>query len=302
MLLSKKILITILALGLITNAYAYDPKAKQIATDTASFNKNLSSADTDVQKALETIDEMTAGGGGTTILNDLTDVVVPTPSANNVLMYNGTDWVNVPEGTTFSYSIASFSDGETATQLIGAGVWKAIGAISFTASYNNGATTSAYISKTGWTNLNLTTPFTSVVNTEAVNYPAVASSVTFILHGAKGAETATATESVAFYNYIYWGTSTKEDTYLESDIEGLATSSISNTKGRSFTENPANTYYIIYALPVRLGTVTFWVGGFEGGFQAPETVSVTNSLGFTEDYYVYRSTNEGLGSTTVTVQ
>ena len=28
---------------------------------------------------------------------------------------------------------------------------------------------------------------------------------------------------------------------------------------------------------------------------------MTNASGYTEDYYVYRSTNAGLGSTTVTV-
>jgi hypothetical protein len=88
---------------------------------------------------------------------------------------------------------------------------------------------------------------------------------------------------------------------LESDVEGLGTSVASNSKGRTFTEVPASSYYIIYSLPVRLGTVTFWVGGFEGGFLSPETVSVTNVNGYAENYYVYRSTNSGLGSTTVQV-
>jgi hypothetical protein len=58
--------------------------------------------------------------------------------------------------------------------------------------------------------------------------------------------------------------------------------------------------YLLFAFPKRLGTVTFWVGGFEGGFEAAETVSVTNSNGWTEDYYAWRSTNKGLGETVVT--
>ncbi len=223
------------------------------------------------------------------------------PDTNNVMMWNGEEWVAVPEGTTFLFSIASFSDGQTTPQLIGTGVWKAIGALTFTATYTNGPPTSAYISLSGWTNLTLTTPFATVVSLEAVNYPASPGSLTFTLNCAKSAESDTETHSITFYNYIWYGVSTVASSYSEADIEGLATSTISNTKGRSFTEVPAAGEYIIYALPTRLGTVTFWVGGFEGGFQSPETVSVTNASGYTEDYYVYRSTNSGLGSTTVTV-
>lgn len=42
---------------------AYDPKARQIKTDVSNFNNNLSSSDTDLQKALETLDNMSGGGG-----------------------------------------------------------------------------------------------------------------------------------------------------------------------------------------------------------------------------------------------
>lgn len=42
-----------------SGGYAYDPFADQIQTDTANFNSVLSSADTDVQKALETLDDIT---------------------------------------------------------------------------------------------------------------------------------------------------------------------------------------------------------------------------------------------------
>ena len=227
---------------------------------------------------------------------------LPAGNVNDELMFNGTDWVAVPEGTTFSFSIASFSDGQSSPQEIGVGVWKAIGAISFTASYTNGPADDAHVVHSGWADLVIPTPFTGpTVSLSAQNYPAAPGSLTFTLHAAKGTETATATETVSFYNNIFWGVSTKADTYLEADVEGLASSTISNTKGRTITVSPSALNYIIYALPKRLGTVVFWVGGFEGGFQAPETVSVTNPSGFTEDYYVYRSDNAGLGSTSVVV-
>ena len=235
---------------------------------------------------------------------DITFKVGGTAETNDVVMWNGTEWVAVPEGTTFLFAVSSFSDGESSPQLIGTGEWKAIGDITFTVAYTNGPATAAHIDKTApaWTaDLDLTTPFASVVNTEAVDYPAAPGSITWELHAEKGAESSNTTHVVAFYNYVYYGVTTKEDTFLEADVEGLADSVISNTKGRTVVIAPGATEYILYALPVRLGTVVFTVGGFEGGFQAPETVSVTNSAGFTEDYYVYRSTNLNLGSTTLVV-
>ena len=42
-------------------------RARQIRTDTANFDINLSSADTTVQKALDTLDDMAGGGEATTL-------------------------------------------------------------------------------------------------------------------------------------------------------------------------------------------------------------------------------------------
>ena len=60
--------------------------------------------------------------------------------------------------------------------------------------------------------------------------------------------------------------------------------------------------YIYYAIPHRLGTPVFFVGGFEGGFALEKTFDYQNPSGYTESYDVYKSTNAGLGSTTVTVK
>jgi hypothetical protein len=116
-----------------------------------------------------------------------------------------------------------------------------------------------------------------------------------------GSSSLTVSTSEAKINYIYWTTTTKSSGFNENDFEGVPTFAISNTKGRSFTLTGGASDYMLYALPARLGTVTFWVGGFEGGFLPYETVSVTNVNGFVEDYYVYRSTNFMNGSITVTV-
>lgn len=342
------------------------------------------------------------------------DLVTPAPTKNDCLKFNGTKWVSAVYNYNFAFSVATFADDQADTQLIGAGVWKAAGAIAFTATYLNGPPLTAAVSCTSWASpLNLTTPFAAVVSAEDTAYPATkGSAITFSFSAANG-ETGTGSAVVTFYNNICWGISTtasgyvsadvvglsgsaisptqsrsvaingtagnylifafpasytsihatgflfngvscpfqspetvsvtnaagftenykvyrstnaalgnstlvastasnlidpiyyglstKTGTFLEADVEGLATSVISNTKGRTISVTAGANDYIVYALPVRLGTVVFTVGGFEGGFEAPETVSITNVNGYTENYYVYRSANKNLGATTVVV-
>lgn len=112
---------------------------------------------------------------------------------------------------------------------------------------------------------------------------------------------ATATKSVAitFCNGIYYGVGSTESNFTSAFVTSL-TKKLQTSKAYDFTVEPTG-QYIYYAVPKRLGTVTFKVGGFEGGFEAPETVSVTNSSNYTEEYYVYRSTNPITGSTSVDV-
>ncbi len=102
-------------------------------------------------------------------------------------------------------------------------------------------------------------------------------------------------------NDIYWGTLTKSSGYTEADVKSLSNSISSSTRIREITINALAGQYIIYASPVRFGMATFRVYGFVGGFQTPETVSITNAALETEDYYVWRSDNSGLGSTTITI-
>ena len=77
---------------------------------------------------------------------------------------------------------------------------------------------------------------------------------------------------------------------------------MSNDKKRTFTVDARAGEYIVYALPARLGAVTFFVGGFEGGFEEPVEQVLTNASGYQEPYNVYRSTNANLGETTVEVR
>ena len=243
---------------------------------------------------------------GSAAVDDLTDVIAPAPAADEVLKWNGSAWVNAAYNATYVFSISAFSCGQTSPQEIGvAGVWKAIGAVSFTAAYANGPPDATpHVVLSGWSDLNMTTSPTYLgptVNAAAVNYPAVGSSVTFTLHASKGATNATANSAVAFYNRRHWGISTDASGFTSADIGGLAGNELSNAKAKTFTVTAAAGEYIWYCYPSRLGTSVFTVGGFEGGFEAPETVSRTNDSGYVENFYCYRSTNANLGATTVVV-
>lgn len=249
-----------------------------------------------------TISASGGGGGGASVLDDLSDVTITGPSINQTLVYNGSQWVNAAQGATFSFSIASFGDSLSSTQEIGSGVWKTAGAITFSASYTNGPPTSSTITYSGWSNLVMTTPFTSKVSAQAVNYPAVSGTVVFTLNSSKSAESATQTITHTFVNRIFYGVTTVSSGYTEANVEALAGTDLQDSKSKTFSVSPGASEYILFAYPTRLGTATFTVGGFEGGFQSPVTVSVTNASGYTENYYAYRSTNLNLGSTTVVAQ
>lgn len=212
-------------------------------------------------------------------------------------------WVSIASGGVITpFAIASFSDGQSSPLLIGSGVWKSAGTLSFIASYTNGPATSGVISSSGLNNLNLTNSFQGpTLNAQDINYPSVGGSVVFSL--AAGGDNGTANSSVShlFANNRYWGVSTKSSGFNSGDVTGLATNDIADSRANSFSVSPGIGQYIVYAYPTRLGLGSFSSNGFQGGFNDPETVSITNANGFTENYYVYASINSNLGTTNVVV-
>ena len=85
----------------------------------------------------------------------------------------------------------------------------------------------------------------------------------------------TKSAGISFLNGVYYGTYTKE-----TDFTNIA--AVMKTR---FTKN--------------LGTPTFYVGGFEGGFDKIGSFAFKNSYEYTTQYDIYVSTNDNLGSTTV---
>lgn len=122
---------------------------------------------------------------------------------------------------------------------------------------------------------------------------------------AKDARSATATSStyINFLNGKYYGkgTVTTADGVTDAFVQSMTKQLVSGRTG-SFTVTANAGEYIYFAIPSAFGTPSFFVGGFEGGFDLLKSFSYTNSLGYKETYNVYKSTNAGLGATTVEVK
>ena len=112
----------------------------------------------------------------------------------------------------------------------------------------------------------------------------------------------TATTSIVFHNGVYWGGASEPDTYDSAFILDLENSGgkVLGSPVRTFSATAGEGEYIYYAYPARYKALNFWVNGFKGGFTLVKTLSFTNSHGYSESYYIYRSDNPNLGAQSIT--
>jgi hypothetical protein len=238
-------------------------------------------------------------GSGATSLDQLTDVQVTDADTTigYALRWDGTAWIAAsPTGSlAFACHLEANVNG---VYLVGTGQWVSAYAIDFTASYSNGNPTSAYIVCSQWSET-LSSPFTSGNNPFAMNYTNPGSGYTFTLNASSGSQNASSAVEVIFDNNIYYGTTLNAGPFTQTDIDAC-TAELSNSVDNEVTVTANTGYYVLYAIPERLGTLDFWVNGFQGGFLDPQTLNVSNSNGYSENYYIYRSTNSGLGTIQIT--
>jgi hypothetical protein len=111
-----------------------------------------------------------------------------------------------------------------------------------------------------------------------------------------GTDSASASHKITFLYKRYWGVTTAT-TITESIIEGLKDSELTSSKSKTITGVTAQKgeYYVI-AYPTALGELS---GIIQNGATpvldafTRTTVSVTNAAGYTQNYYVYRTINDG---------
>ena len=112
--------------------------------------------------------------------------------------------------------------------------------------------------------------------------------------------TSTKSATVRFFNGIYFGASAEPSEYNSSFILTLASKRLQPTPAGSFTVAAGTNQYIYFACPASF-TPKFNVSGFVGGFEVAATITFVNAYGNTMAYTIYKSSNSGLGNTTVTV-
>lgn len=134
------------------------------------------------------------------------------------------------------------------------------------------------------------------------SYQPMSEDTTFTLVATDNKNTVRKDFTVKFVLGIYYGSM-----YLDSmseitaeDIKGL-TKVLRENKNFSFDVEPGENEYIIFASPVDYGECTFKVGGFDGGFKKVDIISIENNYSTSAEYYIYKSSNANLGTTTVQV-
>lgn len=221
------------------------------------------------------------------------------------LLFNGTEAVWAPQGTSFAFAIDSFSTNQSATQLIGAGEWQATGGITFAAQYHNDIIPESAIVTVDSNRWGVGTSADivdgSASSPSATNYPASANdSITFTIT----ANSIESSRAVTFVNQLCYGVTTKTADLGEgwdaNDITGM-TAILSNDHTRqwpSITAGPGER--ICLSWPARLTDPTFFIGGFEVTFEKiNSTFLLQNAASYEELYVIFISSQDNLGATVV---
>ena len=131
----------------------------------------------------------------------------------------------------------------------------------------------------------------------------ISNTTTYTLTTSDGTNTITPSATLSYYHRRFWGVSI--NSFLtESEIESGSTE-LSNSKSKSITFNCTGGRRFWYAYPTYLGLASASVNGFPFsgwiGGTTPQTISITNSYGYTENYYYYMVSNIQNGSAISTI-
>ena len=266
-----------------------------------------------------------------------TDINPTGVSRDQVLKFNGTNFVPAAFDATFVFTIADFDmNDSTSTQLIGSGSWKAAGALQFTASYNNGPPdgfegSSAGAPKIqGYVNSSisssydmfpLSSSFSSGTNPMVITFPLTTGhDIRFRLFASAGSDSDTdyTDQRIYFRNQFVYGDLSKNNGFNQADIRTLAAANTvtTNDTTRTLSVSVGGSNYLCFAhrtgdtnvAQVRAGSgtniLTVAMDRTDVTALTPlkETVSYLNTAGFTENFYVYASAlaNVDAHSTTFT--
>ncbi len=221
------------------------------------------------------------------------------PSANHVIMWDGARYE--PQGLTLDPEVIgpAFTVSLAASlPLVELGSTQ--NSPSFTASYGPYSPTAALLTNdANGESRNVVGSPTSFISAQNYSKSTYGQSVVFTLNVSKGALARNANTSMTWTQKVYVGSG--DPGANSSAILASLTGTLLLSKNGTFNTSAGMGQKIYFAYRVPYGTSTFTIGGFEGGFLSPTTISVLNDHGITENYYLYESENENLGSISLIV-
>ena len=287
------------------------------------IGKNVLRHTLEVKKGNISGSATTTGSFGLTQIGG-TDINPTGVSRDQVLKFNGTKFVPAAYNATFEFSIADFDMNYSSTPvLISTGSWKAIDALTFTATYNNGPPDGYNGSAEGAPQIRgyvdgsvsssydmypLSSSFSSGTNPMAITYPLNSTDdIRFRLYASAGSDTDNeyTDQRIYFYNQFVYGDLSKNNGFNQADIRTLAAANsvTSNDTSRGITVSVGGSNYLCFAhrtgdtnvAQVQCGSgtnvLTVAMDRTDATTITPlkETVSYLNTAGFTENFYVYAS-------------
>ena len=299
------------------------------------IGKNVLNHDLELKKGNVSGSSTSTGSFGMVEISGM-DIDPTGVSRDQVLKFNGTNFVPAAYNDTFEFSISDFDMNDSGTELIGSGSWKAVGALTFTAAYNNGPPDGYNGSAEGAPQIRgyvnnsisssydmypLSSSFTTGTNPMIIRYPSTSGhTIKFRLYASAGSDTDNdyTDQTMTFRNQFVYGDLSKNNGFNQADIRTLAADNTVTTHDttRTITVSVGGSNYLCFAhrtgdtnvAQVQCGSgtniLTVAMDRTDATTITPlkETVSYLNTLGFTENFYVYASklANVDAHSTTFT--
>jgi len=286
------------------------------------IGKNILNHDLELKKGNVSGSSSSTGSFGLTQIGG-TDINPTGVARDQVLKFNGTKFVPAAFDATFVFTIADFDMNDSGTELIGSGSWKSAGALTFTAAYNNGPPDGYNGSAEGAPQIRgyvnnsisssydmypLSSSFTTGTNPMAITYPLTSGhTIKFRLYASAGSDTDNdyTDQTMTFRNQFVYGDLSTNNGFTQANIRTLAAANTvtSNDTSRTLSVSVGGSNYLCFAhrtgdtnvAQVQCGTgtniLTVAMDRTDATTITPlkETVSYLNTLGFTENFYVYAS-------------
>jgi len=286
------------------------------------IGKNILNHDLEVKKGNVSGSSSSTGSFGLTQIGG-TDINPTGVARDQVLKFNGTRFIPAAYDATFVFTIADFDMNDSGTELIGSGSWKSAGALTFTAAYNNGPPDGYNGSAEGAPQIRgyvnnsisssydmypLSSSFTTGTNPMAITYPLTSGhTIKFRLYASAGSDTDNdyTDQTMTFRNQFVYGDLSTNNGFTQANIRTLAAANTvtSNDTSRTLSVSVGGSNYLCFAhrtgdtnvAQVQCGTgtniLTVAMDRTDATTITPlkETVSYLNTLGFTENFYVYAS-------------